>query len=276
MDNLISGGVVMGTQNEQSTFDATVYSYETSDKVLGGVGGTANAPLLNLTNRTRWLFNQVMALINAGYTTMAAVQNYAAATFQAKLGFNPVQQGGGNGQSANKIYVGLDNTGLPQPHLRGQVDTTDIGTLALLADVTAEAQARSAAVSNEATQRDAQDQSVLAQAVSYVNSYAFSKYASYFNTAGILEIPTVQGVVYIQWGSLTLPPDDVVRQFSYPTSFPNACVSITISYGANTPPNQGAVGAQPQSAGSFLATNSASGSTAGGAGNGCYWIALGY
>ncbi|MGI4943638.1 MAG: hypothetical protein ACRYHQ_24250 [Janthinobacterium lividum] len=55
----------MGTQPEAATYDATVYSWETTDAVKGGVGGIANTPLLNLANRTGWLKAQVAALVTA-------------------------------------------------------------------------------------------------------------------------------------------------------------------------------------------------------------------
>ena len=51
-----------GTTNEASSFDATVAQYETTDPVLGGAGGAANAPIVNLTNRTRYLYTQVVAI----------------------------------------------------------------------------------------------------------------------------------------------------------------------------------------------------------------------
>ncbi|MGV1896696.1 hypothetical protein GOZ84_11040 [Agrobacterium vitis] len=43
---------------------------------------------------------------------------------QAALGFTPVQQSGGAGQTTNKIYIGWSADGL-----RGQVDATDIGRI---------------------------------------------------------------------------------------------------------------------------------------------------
>lgn len=49
---------------------------------------------------------------------------------QPSLGFNPVQQGGGAGQGAYKLFLGWDGV---SPRL--QVNTTDIGRIALLADV---------------------------------------------------------------------------------------------------------------------------------------------
>ena len=65
----------MANQPETSNFDAGVYQFETSDPVQGGRGGLANAPLLNLANRTRWLYDQVNALIAnlAGYATQGFV-----------------------------------------------------------------------------------------------------------------------------------------------------------------------------------------------------------
>lgn len=47
-----------------------------------------------------------------------------AATNAAKLTFTPVQQGGGAGQSANKIYIGWSGSGL-----KAQIDGLDYGTL---------------------------------------------------------------------------------------------------------------------------------------------------
>lgn len=48
--------------------------------------------------------------------------------YQPNLGFTPVQQGGGAGQGANKVYLGWDGTaGAP----RIQVDALDLGTVAM-------------------------------------------------------------------------------------------------------------------------------------------------
>ncbi len=41
---------------------------------------------------------------------------------QSRLGYTPVQQGGGNGQSTNKIYIGWSGS-----QLKAQVDATDMG-----------------------------------------------------------------------------------------------------------------------------------------------------
>jgi len=70
--------------------------------------------------------------------------NQSANTFQASYTppFTAVQQGGGASQGTNKIYIGWDGGGL-----RLQVDSTDLGKLALQSQIPAsytDAQARSA------------------------------------------------------------------------------------------------------------------------------------
>lgn len=52
----------MANLPESSTWDAGVYQIETSDPVLGGVSGPANAGAKNLANRTLWLKNRLAAL----------------------------------------------------------------------------------------------------------------------------------------------------------------------------------------------------------------------
>lgn len=43
----------------------------------------------------------------------------------SRLGFTPVQQGGGDGQGSNKIYIGWDNSS----NLKVQVDNSDMGSI---------------------------------------------------------------------------------------------------------------------------------------------------
>jgi len=52
----------MSNLPESATFDAGVYELETTDLVLGGPSGPANAAAQNLTNRTRWLYDEVNSL----------------------------------------------------------------------------------------------------------------------------------------------------------------------------------------------------------------------
>lgn len=55
----------MTNLTEASTFDAGVYQLETSDPVQGGPSGKSNAPLINLANRTRWLYDQLALLVTS-------------------------------------------------------------------------------------------------------------------------------------------------------------------------------------------------------------------
>jgi hypothetical protein len=58
----------MTNLTETSSFDAGVYQIATTDNAIGGAvlpgptGGIANFAAQNLTNRTRWLYNQVNSL----------------------------------------------------------------------------------------------------------------------------------------------------------------------------------------------------------------------
>jgi hypothetical protein len=54
----------MGQIIELNQFDANVYQYDETDLVLGGPDGTANTPLKNLANRTRYLFNNLGVIQN--------------------------------------------------------------------------------------------------------------------------------------------------------------------------------------------------------------------
>ena len=56
----------MANLTESATYDAGVYQIETTDPVLGGPSGIANAPLKNLANRTKYLKSRVDTLESAG------------------------------------------------------------------------------------------------------------------------------------------------------------------------------------------------------------------
>jgi hypothetical protein len=70
----------MANLPESSTFDANVNEILTTDLVLGGISGPANAAAINLTNRTRWLFDQNTAT-QAAITTL----NGDVATIDAEI-----------------------------------------------------------------------------------------------------------------------------------------------------------------------------------------------
>lgn len=66
----------MANQPEQPIFDPGVYQLETTDPVLGGIGGLSNIPLLSLTNRTSWL-KQEVDTINATLPMKAPLESPA-------------------------------------------------------------------------------------------------------------------------------------------------------------------------------------------------------
>lgn len=66
----------MGQITETSTFDSTVYQWETTDSVTGGPNGIANAPLKNLANRTRFLKDRQDLLV-AQVATLAPLNSPA-------------------------------------------------------------------------------------------------------------------------------------------------------------------------------------------------------
>lgn len=55
---------------ETSTYTGTITQLETTDLVLGGVGGPSNRALVELTNRTKWLYDRIAALTELPVTAL--------------------------------------------------------------------------------------------------------------------------------------------------------------------------------------------------------------
>ena len=53
----------MANQPEEATWEAGIYQFETNDVVEGGAGGIDNRPLLQLANRTKYLYDTMNALL---------------------------------------------------------------------------------------------------------------------------------------------------------------------------------------------------------------------
>lgn len=88
----------MAYQPEVVSYDAGVYQLQSTDPVDGGVGAVSNAPLLNLANRTAYLYQHVTNLEN-GTTippTVAPLNN-------ANLTGTPTAPTPGLGDSSTKI-----------------------------------------------------------------------------------------------------------------------------------------------------------------------------
>jgi hypothetical protein len=65
----------MAGQPEDGTWPAEVYQLETTDAVIGGVGGTANLPLLQLANRTGYLRDGLTAVLEKFYSHDVTIFN---------------------------------------------------------------------------------------------------------------------------------------------------------------------------------------------------------
>lgn len=71
---------------ETSTYTGTITQLETTDLVLGGVGGTSNRALVELANRTKWLYDRVASLTEQ---PLAALPYPTIATSDNKLPVTP-------------------------------------------------------------------------------------------------------------------------------------------------------------------------------------------
>lgn len=79
----------------------------------------------------------------------------------------------------------------------------------------------------------------------------------------------------VQWGEVGVSANNTPTAFNLPRPFPANFAAITISYGANLPPQAaapGTIGAEPRSLTQFTATNTSTG----GGSNGCFFIAIGW
>ncbi len=70
----------MATQPETGVWEDTIYEIATDDPVEGGEGGISNSPLLQLANRTGWLYAQLNELID-GTTIPSTVAPLNSPTF---------------------------------------------------------------------------------------------------------------------------------------------------------------------------------------------------
>lgn len=64
----------MAFLEETSSFDGGVYKIETTDQVIGGESGIANAGIKNLVNRTRWLRNWMAKKAVESFTGSMALE----------------------------------------------------------------------------------------------------------------------------------------------------------------------------------------------------------
>lgn len=99
-----------------------------SRRVIAGTGLTGGGPLSADVTLAVKLTNSVNLTDSTTAASATAVKTAydLARSKQPNLGFTPIQQGGGTGQGANKIYIGwaTDASGL-----RAQADNTNLGNI---------------------------------------------------------------------------------------------------------------------------------------------------
>jgi hypothetical protein len=71
----------MANQPEVSVFELGIYQFETTDVVEGGLGGVDNKPLLQLANRTKWLYDQ--RALKGDLKEIDVLTSYITANFDA-------------------------------------------------------------------------------------------------------------------------------------------------------------------------------------------------
>ena len=108
LDN-ISGGTVTGIKGSAESDYRTGNVNLTKDNI--GLGNVGN-------------FKAVSTSASQGLSSTEKSNARANIEAQSSLGFTPVQQGGGSGQSTNKIYIGWSGS-----QLKAQVDATDMGAI---------------------------------------------------------------------------------------------------------------------------------------------------
>lgn len=101
----------MVNQPEAPTYDVGVYEWELTDPVQGGVGGVANLPILNLSNRTAWLKQRIDSLSN-GTLIPPTVAPLDSPVFTGSTTAPDVAAGDNSNRIANTRFVQTAKSGI--------------------------------------------------------------------------------------------------------------------------------------------------------------------
>lgn len=99
---------------------------------IGDNGSGGLAATVGSTNLGNFVFEAELTADLAGVQTQINSLQTQVNGKQPLLGFTPVQQGGGNAQLANKVYMGWDGSGT-----RIQIDASDMGRIAMQSQISA-------------------------------------------------------------------------------------------------------------------------------------------
>jgi hypothetical protein len=110
----------MTNLTEVSNFDAGVYFWQTTDPVQGGTGGVAITPVQNLTNRTRWLYDQVNTLA----TEIAVLAPINSPNFTGSPTVPNVAAGDNSTKAINSAFIQAVLNGLATVNCTGSSNIT--------------------------------------------------------------------------------------------------------------------------------------------------------
>jgi len=180
-----------------------------------------------------------------------------AAMVLSALGFTPVQQGGGAGQSANKVFIGWDAAG---GRLRAQVDATDFGDIAWESDLASYLPVNNPVVGGQMNitgsaiipAPSAADNSTRVPNTAWVQALLATDFACSLGANGWQRLAS--GLI-IQWGNITAQ-QQVLTTFNFPRAFTAACYVLLCSKGSGiTAAGEYVVGADVISASQFNVLN---------------------
>jgi hypothetical protein len=215
----------MANLPETSNFDDGVYEIQTTDLVLGGISGAANLGPINLTNRTRWLYDQntatqtAITALNSDVSTIdgqitslnasIASINANLASINAQLPFlAPI---------ANPGFTGVPTA----PTAAGGTNSAQIATTAFVLNspgFLGVPTAPTAAVGTATTQ---------------LATTAFVNPGSLLTGSGPWYRKNPDGSID-QWGAFQYNTHSGAHAIAFGTAFPNACQEVNFSTEAST------------------------------------------
>lgn len=181
----------MANLPETSTYDSGVYQLETTDPVLGGAGGKANAPGINLANRTKYLKDHVDILETI--VPQAEAEAGTATTLR--------------GWTAQRVKQAI---------------------VAALTALVVQATETVIGIAEIATQTEADagtDDARIVTPKKLLNGQAMSLTVPAGNAGGYYKAPTWMGGWILQWGSVNVLNTGTTST-SFTIAFPTVCAGV--------------------------------------------------
>lgn len=216
----------MPTLPELSQFDSGVNELQTTDLVLGGPSGPANAGPINLTNRTRWLYDQnaLNVLAIASINTHLSTLDGQVSTINGQITSINANLSSINGQLpllaplANPSFTGAPTAPTPGSFVANGLLATTAYVFNWFAPkaspiLTGTPSAPTAAIGTS----DAQ-----------LATTAFANPGNLLGQTGYYKLP---GGLIIQWGQLAKTNTGQTQDatVTFPIAFPAGCFQVFVS-----------------------------------------------